>query len=57
MTVTLADPDNITENSVTWQWYKGSVTLTTLSEVECIGDTTPRLFHQRRHVCHLHTRC
>ena len=26
MTATLADPDNITAGSVSWQWYKGSVT-------------------------------
>ena len=42
VTATLADPDNITEDSVTWQWYKGSVTLTALSEMEC--DTNPNCF-------------
>ena len=26
VTATLADPDNITAGSVSWQWYKGTVT-------------------------------
>ena len=44
VTATLADPDNITAGSVSWQWYKGSVTLTALSEMECVGDTVPNCF-------------
>ena len=37
VTATLADADNITAGSVSWQWYRGTVTLTALPE-EC--DTT-----------------
>ena len=29
VTATLADPDNITAGSVSWQWYNGSVTINT----------------------------
>ena len=39
VTATLTDPDNITENSVSWQWYKGDVNVESLSEMECVGDT------------------
>ena len=38
VTATLADADNITEGSVSWQWYKGTVTqveLETLDMNEC----------------------
>ena len=38
VTATLADPDNITAGSVSWQWYKGNVTqagLNTLDMTEC----------------------
>ena len=43
LTATLADADNITAGSVSWQWYKGSVTqdnLVTLDEDECVNATT-----------------
>ena len=29
VTATLADPDNVTADSVSWQWYNGSVTINT----------------------------
>ena len=38
MTATLADADNITADSISWQWYKGTVTqnqLATLDGKEC----------------------
>ena len=41
VTATLTDPDNITAGSVSWQWYKGTVEVGALSEIECVGDTTP----------------
>ena len=41
VTATLADADNITAGSVSWQWYRGSVTEDALATiVECDGDTT-----------------
>ena len=43
ITATLTDADNITANSVSWQWYKGTVTperLAQLDGVECEGATT-----------------
>ena len=34
---TLTDPDNITEGSVSWQWYRGAdLQATSLSETECV---------------------
>ena len=48
VTATLADPDNITAGSVSWQWYKGSVAdqaaLTTLDDNECVDNTTNNCF-------------
>ena len=44
---TLADADNITAGSVSWQWYKGSVTkdqLVTLDGNECVDATTNSCF-------------
>ena len=36
VTATLADPDNITEGSVSWQWYRGqNINTTNLPETEC----------------------
>ena len=41
VTATLTDPDNITEGSVSWQWYKGSVAVANLATiVECDETTT-----------------
>ena len=47
VTATLADPDNITAGSVSWQWYKGTVTqeqLGTLDDNECVEATTNDCF-------------
>ena len=47
VTATLADPDNITAGSVSWQWYKGTVTqdqLGTLDEDECVAVDTNNCF-------------
>ena len=48
MTATLTDADNITEGSVSWQWYKGSVAdqaaLTALDGNECVDATTNNCF-------------
>ena len=66
VTATLADPDNVTVSSVSWQWYQGSIiiniadtsaTITNLPTIECAVGATERLFHQGRYVCHLYTRC
>ena len=44
VTATLADPDNITVDSVSWQWYRGengqSIETISLPETECV-DATP----------------
>ena len=38
VTATLADPDNITANSVSWQWHKGTITPTNVADrPECDG--------------------
>ena len=40
VTATLTDPDNITADSVSWQWYKGSVALGNFATIlECDDDT------------------
>ena len=47
MTATLADADNITAGSVSWQWYKGTVTqgdLGTLDDNECVAADTNNCF-------------
>ena len=47
VTATLADADNITAGSVSWQWYKGSVTqgqLDTLDMSECVDATSNDCF-------------
>ena len=47
VTATLADPDNITAGSVSWQWYKGNVTqqgLETLDGLECVDANTNDCF-------------
>ena len=47
VTGTLADPDNITASSVSWQWYKGDVTLTRLNaldQAECVDATNNNCF-------------
>ena len=47
LTATLADPDNITAGSVSWQWYKGGVTqqgLVALDEIECVDADTNACF-------------
>ena len=47
VTATLADPDNITAGSVSWQWYKGDVTqqqLGTLDDTECVDADTNNCF-------------
>ena len=47
VTATLADPDNITAGSVSWQWYKGTVTqdgLDTLDMNECVAANTNNCF-------------
>ena len=37
VTATLADPDNITAGSVSWQWYRGAnISTTALPETECV---------------------
>ena len=38
VTVTLTDPDNITADSVSWQWYRGTASLGSLPE-ECTETT------------------
>ena len=44
VTATLTDPDNITADSVSWQWYRGqtatSIQTANLSETECVDDTS-----------------
>ena len=35
VTATLADPDNVTAGTVSWQWYRGSVTLDALPSRMC----------------------
>ena len=47
VTATLADPDNVTADSVSWQWYKGNVTqggLEDLDDDECVAATTNNCF-------------
>ena len=47
ITATLTDADNITAGSVTWQWYKGTVTperLDILDLAECVAATTNECF-------------
>ena len=47
MTATLDDADNITAGSVSWQWYKGTVTqqeLETLDNNECVDGVTNDCF-------------
>ena len=48
VTATLADADNITAGSVSWQWYKGTVrdqdALTQLAMDECVDATTNDCF-------------
>ena len=47
VTATLTDADNITAGSVSWQWYKGTVTqqrLVTLDNNECVGANTNECF-------------
>ena len=47
VTASLADPDNITAGSVSWQWYKGTVTpnnLGALDDNECVEATTNECF-------------
>ena len=47
VTATLADPDNITAGSVSWQWYKGNVTqagLDGLDNNECVDASTNNCF-------------
>ena len=47
VTATLADADNITAGSVSWQWYKGAVTqqlLATLDRNECGDGNTDNCF-------------
>ena len=47
MTATLADADNITAGSVSWQWYKGTVRRDTLARLdmnECVEATTDECF-------------
>ena len=39
VTATLADPDNITADSVSWQWYKGTVTQALLDAENGLNDT------------------
>ena len=43
----MTDPDNITAGSVSWQWYKGTVTqdgLAALDETECVDADTNTCF-------------
>ena len=47
ITATLTDADNITADSVSWQWYKGNVTelrLGTLDDTECVDANTNDCF-------------
>ena len=45
VTATLTDPDNITAGSVSWQWYKGTVTQELLDvDTECDAATTDNCF-------------
>ena len=47
VTAMLTDADNITAGSVSWQWYKGTVTqelLDTLDDRECVAATTNECF-------------
>ena len=47
ITATLTDEDNIAAGSVSWQWYKGTVTqedLATLDETECVAADTNDCF-------------
>ena len=47
VTATLADADNVTAGSVSWQWYKGTVTqdqLDTLDMAECVDTATNECF-------------
>ena len=39
VTATLADPDNVTADSVSWQWYRGSNIQTTSLPAECAETT------------------
>ena len=47
VTATLADADNVTAGSVSWQWYKGDVTeqrLVTLDMTECVDAASNNCF-------------
>ena len=62
VTATLADPDNITAGSVSWQWYKGRCDAAGLGDSAMAMNaslplTTSQCFNQgRRHLRHIHTR-
>ena len=51
VTATLADADNITAGSVSWQWYKGNVTQARLVDsgyaAECVDENTQRMLPSR----------
>ena len=40
VTATLADPDNVTADSVSWQWYRGANVQTTNLPEECAETTS-----------------
>ena len=45
VTATLADPDNVTAGSVSWQWYRAQTLPTSpLPETECVDDTSNNCF-------------
>ena len=54
VTATLADADNITAGSVSWQWYKGGVTRSNSwslwMSIECVDENSNNCFHQGRSV-------
>ena len=44
VTATLADPDNVTASSVSWQWYQGTIQTNNLPEPECAVGATVDCF-------------
>ena len=44
VTATLADADNVTAGSVSWQWYKGDVTEQQLDMTECVDAASNSCF-------------
>ena len=44
VTASLMDPDNVNAESLSWQWYKGTVTANNLPDTECVDNTSNNCF-------------